>query len=220
MGYSQSGFRVIGVDNDLKPLRHYPFPYLCADALETLSALHDGRRLEWSDGQSYGLEDFNAIHASPPCQWASRATAWRGDRQRHHNLIPATRAALNSLGAIPYIIENVREARLHLESPFMLCGTMFGENYQSHRYFEVAHSPVVFFSPATCQHSSNNVSRDHGGKYPESALRDALEVQWMTVRETRQAISPTYTKFIGQQLLAFLGVTKPLVEKAKVVGTV
>ena len=195
---------------DIEPQKRYIGEhFILADALDVLYALAHGDC--WPDQCSpphdWHLEDLDAIHASPPCQWASRATAWRGNRQTHPNLIPATRSVLDSLDKIPYIIENVQEARLHLVSPIMLCGTMFGENYQSHRYFEVAYFTGVFYSPATCHHSVNNVSRDHGKKYPESTLRNSLGVHWMTVHEARQAIPPVYTHFIGSQLRTYLEAT-------------
>lgn len=51
MGYSRAGFEVVGVDH--KPQKNYPFEFIQADALEFI-AVH-GR-------------EFDAIHASPPCQ--------------------------------------------------------------------------------------------------------------------------------------------------------
>lgn len=188
MGYHRAGFeKIVGVDN--KPQPHYPFEFILTDALEYVA--------------EHGHE-FDAIHASPPCQRYSRATAWRGDRTSHPDLIGPTQELLKISGK-PYVIENVQEARHLLSAPFMLCGTMSlaGLNIQSHRYFEV-NFPIVFYGPAFCQHSILNVSRDHGKKYPESTFRDALDCHWMTVHEAREAIPPAYTEFIGKQLLAFL----------------
>ena len=36
VGYSRAGFDCYGIDNDPKPLRHYPFPWVCMDALEAM----------------------------------------------------------------------------------------------------------------------------------------------------------------------------------------
>lgn len=52
MGYSRAGFdEIVGVD--IKPMPRYPFTFVQGDALEYVAA--------------HGLE-FDAIHASPPCQ--------------------------------------------------------------------------------------------------------------------------------------------------------
>jgi DNA (cytosine-5)-methyltransferase 1 len=55
-----------------------------------------------------------------------------------------------------------------------------------------------------CQHRPTDFSFDHGGKQTESAYRDALDCQWMSVREAREAIPPAYTEHIGYQLLDHL----------------
>lgn len=182
MGYHRAGFDVTGVD--IKPQPRYPFPFIQADALEYAAA--------------HGRE-YDVIHASPPCQAYSRATAWRGDRSEHPDLIVDTRKGL--LGHV-YVIENVQEARRIMLDPLMLCGTMFGLRLQSHRYFEV--SEDLPWTPLRCQHSPEDAARDHGAKQTEAAFRGALECGWMTVHEARLAIPPAYTEFIGRQLLAAL----------------
>ena len=69
VGYHRAGFDVFGVDlggkkkdgtPTLGPLRHYPFDFHRGDALAFLA--------------EHGHE-FDAIHASPPCQGYSIATA-------------------------------------------------------------------------------------------------------------------------------------------------
>jgi 23S rRNA G2069 N7-methylase RlmK/C1962 C5-methylase RlmI len=55
MGYHRAGFDVVGVDHEPQP--RYPFAFVQADALEYLAA--------------HGHE-YDAIHASPPCQGYSR----------------------------------------------------------------------------------------------------------------------------------------------------
>ncbi len=59
-GYAAAGFDVVGVDIIDQP--NYPFDFWQLDALDVLDSLLAG---ESSLGT---LDDFSAIHASPPCQ--------------------------------------------------------------------------------------------------------------------------------------------------------
>jgi DNA (cytosine-5)-methyltransferase 1 len=181
MGYHRAGFDVVGVD--IKPQPRYPFEFVQGDALEYVRA-HGG--------------EYDAIHASPPCQAYSRATAWVGNRNNHPKLICDTRAILKSCGK-PYVIENVQEARRELDNPVKLCGTQFGLGLQSHRYFEIW--PSLSFLLPSCDHKPTDASRDHGTKQTEAEFRDRLGCEWMTVMEARQAIPPAYTEFIGRLLM-------------------
>jgi len=108
VGYHRAGFDVTGVDLDRTNGRYYPFEFHHADALEYVTE-------HW--------RDFDAVHASPPCQAMTRGNA--GRITRHVNLIPDTRAALEATG-LPYVIENVEDAGKHMRSPELLCGSMFG----------------------------------------------------------------------------------------------
>jgi DNA (cytosine-5)-methyltransferase 1 len=111
MGYWRAGFDVFGVDNSRKRLLTYPFPGHEGDAIEYVLA--------------HGHE-FDAIHASPPCTGYTRGTAAIPDRmERYDRLIGATREALEITG-LPYIIENVADARRELIAPVLLCGRMLG----------------------------------------------------------------------------------------------
>lgn len=65
VGYSRAGFDPYGIDTDTKPLKHYPFPYICMDALEAMDRLLRGEGLTFSNGETLYLKDFSAIHASP-----------------------------------------------------------------------------------------------------------------------------------------------------------
>lgn len=183
MGYFRAGFDVVGVD--LRPQPRYPFTFIQGDALKP----------------PVRLEAFDAIHASPPCQAYSQATAWRGRRSDHPELIDPVRAMLESSG-VPFVIENVEAARTKLRNPFMLCGSRFGLPIRRHRYFEATEIP--FTLGPTCEHRPTDYSFDHGGKQTETEYRSAMGCEWMTVQESRQAIPPAYTQWIGEQLIGAL----------------
>jgi DNA (cytosine-5)-methyltransferase 1 len=117
-GFSLAGFDVVGVDKEPQP--NYPFKFYQGDAVEFIA--------------KFGC-DFDHIHSSPPCQFASVLTPME-HRSKHKNWIPETREALIATGKL-YDIENVENARRYLINPIMLCGSMFGLGVWRHRYFEL-----------------------------------------------------------------------------------
>lgn len=191
MGYHRAGFEVVGVDIELQP--NYPFEFARADALAVL----DGSFLD----ARVWLDDFDAIHASPPCQHYANVTLWRGNQDEHPDLIGPTRELLEQTG-LPYVLENVRTSALR--GDFMLCGTAFGLPFRRHRHFETNWSGLVMSHG--CQHRPTDYAFDHGSKQPESVYRDAMGCEWMTVEESREAIPPAYTTHIGTALLSHLKV--------------
>lgn len=116
MGYHRAGFEVVGVDH--LPQKHYPFEFHQADALEYV--------------QKHGRE-FDAIHASPPCQAYSimRNLPWLREKN-YPRLIDPIRSLMNETRR-PWVIENVMGAKL---ASGWLCGTMFGLPFFRHRFFE------------------------------------------------------------------------------------
>lgn len=219
VGYHRVGFEVFGVDlfryRDAKGRlvghnqNRYPFPSHQGDAVEYI--------------KQHGHE-FDAIHASPPCQHASAGTrAGRSQGVEYVELIEPTREALEATGK-PYVIENVSGAALH--NPITLCGTMFGlvaidedgtplEMWR-HRLFE---SNVKLTTPYPCRHGRyadqvagayGGARRDkvearhvrHGGYVPSKQVQmDLLDINWMTEKGMHQALPPVYTQWIGGQLL-------------------
>lgn len=201
-GYSRAGFDVYGVDNRKQP--RFPFAFEQADALDFL--------------QRYG-RDFDAIHASPPCQRHSRGTKIHGAEAiaRHVDLIAPTRELLRKSGR-PWIMENVALAPLH--NTIMLCGAMFGLRTYRHRLFE---SSELLYAPPHLKHTTpcapvwGRDLRDTGGfatwwdrgafvvvaghAFPVSAGRVAMGIDWMTAAELAQAIPPAYTQWLGAQLM-------------------
>lgn len=192
MGYARAGFDVTGVDSAAQP--RYPFRFVRADALD-YCARHG--------------HEYDAIHASPPCQHYSVTRHLH--RNVHPDLVGATRDALVATGR-PYVIENVPGAPLHTH--VMLCGQMFGLALYRHRLFECS---FFLLAPAHSRHtlpatgtkgwgcSSNApIQTVVGGNYHAAKGRAAMGIDWMPIRELNQAIPPAYTQFIGRALMAVL----------------
>ena len=193
VGYHRAGFDdITGVD--INPQPRYPYKFIQADALEYLAA--------------HGHE-FDAIHASPPCQGYS-VTAnmpWVGE---YPKLIEPVRDLLIKTGK-PYIIENVLGAPLIL--PITLCGTMFGLRMFRHRLFEtsffmlsvphIKHREQVGKNGFVCMAGHGDGGR---GRIPAdhrniAAWKKASGIDWMTRDEMAEAIPPAYTEYIGRHLL-------------------
>ena len=78
---------------------------------------------------------FDAIHASPPCQKYSQSTAmFRAQGKQYADLIEPTRNMLNLIGK-PYVIENVPTAPIRAD--IVLHGWMFGLHVMRKRHFEL-----------------------------------------------------------------------------------
>ena len=187
MGYHRAGFKVVGVDIVEQP--HYPFEFIQADALDYAAA--------------HGCE-YDVIHASPPCQFASvMFNPTKPEKRKEHvNMIPDTRCILQQLGK-PYVIENVKGARKHLHNPLMLHGSMFGLPIYRERYFEI--DPPIWFTPIPRQDYIPVPINGAGKRYSlASEMAAALVINWMTKMEMRQAIPPAYTEFIGRHLIQVL----------------
>ena len=157
----------------------------------------------------YRLEDFDAVHASPPCQAYSSATP-AANRDKHPDLVAAVRDLLQATG-LPYVIENVVGAPL--QTGFILCGSMFGLKVRRHRLFESS----VLIMPPTCDHRAQGTplgvygdggpgksTRPSGGggtKADRRQFGELMEMPWATPKEIVQAIPPAYTEYIGAQLV-------------------
>jgi DNA (cytosine-5)-methyltransferase 1 len=195
-GYHLAGFEVVGVDIVDQP--RYPFEFHRADALEYVAA--------------HGHE-FDAIHASPPCQkftTLGNLHHKNGYAAKHVDLIAATRAALRATGK-PYVIENVPTAPL--ENPIMLCGSMFGLRVYRHRCFETS---WLMLAPYHVPHHDNTPSAGRGKSdkgfvcvsgtggvqgVPYAYLCGAMGSDWMDKYGLSQSIPPAYTQYIGAYLM-------------------
>jgi DNA (cytosine-5)-methyltransferase 1 len=198
VGYHRAGFdEIVGVD--IRPQPRYPFTFVLGDALEYVKA--------------HGHE-YDAIHASPPCQAYTRLRhlPWLRDKVRWDS-IPPTREALRHFPV--WVLENVEDAALDAAN---LCGTMFGLQWPDgtplyrHRLFESSH---LLLHPPHPPHPPHplllgrllkgrarlNNGLVIGGHQNGLRAMGAMGIDWMTGNELSQAIPPAYTEFIGRQLL-------------------
>lgn len=219
MGYHRAGFDVVGVD--IKPQPRYPFEFIQADARNLVFRIG----LRWPYVRSplfvhiNGVGDigeFDAFHASPPCQKHSDLAKRNGNADAWPCFIDPIRAKLKWSG-LPYVIENVEGAPLI--EPAMLCGTMFGLRVIRHRLFETnfpllapphGKHPLVYTMDKRKAHYgklnewASPVQVTGGGNCSKAAAADAMGIDWMTKNELNEAIPPAYTQWIGEQLLSQL----------------
>lgn len=196
-GYQEAGFYVVGVD--INPQPNYA-----------------GDEFYQADALTFPLDGFDAIHASPPCQAnikGLRAVNMALDRTDDHvDLIGPIRERLQATG-LPYAIENVEGATLH--NPVRLCGSSFNLPLRRHRLFE-CNFPVMV--PAcnhwwqterkywtswrpNGEHRLASVVQVYGNAGDSSQWAEAMEIDWMTRDEMREAIPPAYARHIGEYML-------------------
>jgi DNA (cytosine-5)-methyltransferase 1 len=196
-GYAAAGFEVHGVD--LKHGKRYPYIYLRADVLDVLQ-------------DDNFIQQFDVIHASPPCQTHSITQHLRnaqGKTTSKVDLIPQTRAALIASGK-PYIIENVPGSPLI--NPVQLCGSSFNLKVRRHRLFE-SNMPI---KGTGCNHKAQgrpvgvygslNDQIPNGGKTAVTIAeaRQAMGIDWAIWTELVEAIPPVYTDYLGAQIVSWL----------------
>lgn len=200
MGYHRAGFDVFGVD--IAPQPSYPFTFRRHDALKL---------------DPWFLAQFDAVHASPPCQSYSDLAKRNGNGHEWPRLIEPTRMMLQRLD-VPYVIENVEGAEAEMVAPITLCGTMFpGLRVLRHRLFEtnfpLVAPPHPEFHPLVFTHDKRKrhygrldqdtafVQVTGGGNCTVTNARAAMGIEWMTKDELNEAIPPAYTEYIGNHLM-------------------
>lgn len=201
MGYHRAGFEVVGVD--IKPQPHFPFEFHQADAL------------------MFPLGDFDAIHASPPCQdYSSLRSCLTREFPR---LIAVVRQRLESYAlsmapiSTPWVIENVMGAvhQKEIRPDIVLCAHSFGLRSYRHRAFESNFSlkpyPHKEHGPKVNRRKMNRRGHWDAGGYVtvvgdigSYVGPEAMGIDWMTGRELSEAIPPQYTEWIGSQLLKLI----------------
>ena len=199
LGYRRAGFDITGVD--INPQPNYPFPFVQADALALDMKF---------------LRQFDAIHASPPCQSYSDLAKRNKNADKWPRLVEPVRKMLKETGRL-WAIENVEGAPLI--DPVVLCGTMFpGLRVIRHRLFEnnfslrqpdhiphVKHPKVHTLDKRKNHYGKTCEWKDFvmvtgGGNCSVAAARDAMGIEWMTKKEINESIPPAYTKYVGKEI--------------------
>lgn len=210
LGYASAGFEVVGVDLNPRFRKRYPFEFHSGDALGFV--------------KEHGAE-FDAIHASPPCQAYSIT---KNTHSKHHpELIEPAREALQASGK-PYIIENVVGAPLI--DPVLLCWGMFFDagsvidedgvplRMERHRLFETnwglqqpchpAHDRSVWVGGSYGGTSRTKYAAKFirkGGYVPSKVVQEKLlGIHHMTLHGLHQSIPPAYTEYVGSRLINYL----------------
>lgn len=216
-GYADAGFEVVGVD--IINRENYPYHFIQGDVLEILK-------------DREFVEQFDAIHASPPCQHYTRLKHLSGDvdkwEENHVDLVAPTRELLNTYNK-PYIIENVVGAPLI--NPITLKGSQFKNMFtQRPRLFE---SNIDLYEPSEVAHSigtsklgtiSETGAVSICGKKPLQGFNEEQTrlyycialggtCEWMDLEGLTQCIPPCYTQFLGKQLLDYLNKNNTSVRK-------
>jgi len=202
MGYHEAGYEVTGVDLRAQP--DYPFTFIQADAMAILADLDF-------------LNQFDVIHASPPCQVFTRARHLmkaQGNSTDKPDLVEAVRAALIAWGGT-YVIENVPDAPMN---GITLCGSSFNLKVRRHRIFEsnvaipeLVHyhkeqgKPVGVYGAMGDQlQGEDKVTGKYvyGGTVAKTLLeaQDAMGIDWLKWQQLKESIPPAYTKYIGEKL--------------------
>ena len=179
MGLHRAGFEVVGFD--IAPQKNYPFEFHQQDAL------------------TVDLSGFDAVWASPPCQYYSRLRflPWLRDKV-YWRSIPPTREHIQASGK-PYIIENVEDARWDMPDSIVLCGKSFGLHLFRHRCFETSWFQLVM--PHQKHTETITEGRASLGERRKTYREGArLGIDWMTGKELAQAVPPAYSEYLGEQL--------------------
>jgi DNA (cytosine-5)-methyltransferase 1 len=197
-GYQMAGFtHIVGID--IHAQAHYPYTFQQADALDILDTELP--------------QDFDVIHASPPCQAHTRAKHLRsaqGRESKYQDLLSPTLTKLRTKWSHKtWIVENVPGAP-GMEQAVIECGSAYGLQVRRHRLF-LSNRPLV---GTQCKHKEQgrpwgvyHVMGDaipNGGRTVTS-IEQGLEVMgvkrhipWSSLKE---GFPPVYTAHIGGQIM-------------------
>jgi DNA (cytosine-5)-methyltransferase 1 len=207
-GYHRAGFGIVGVD--IEPQPRYPFEFHQADAM------------------TFPLEGFDAIHASPPCQFftqmngAHRARHVLGQGRPVLDLLTPMLTRLRGL-EVPWVVENVVGAGRAVGNPTLkLHGGMFGLPLYRPRVFwsnvlilsstgPIVRQPVGVWGDRPQVKRRTRLNGDQRGKrsimwqaQSVEEAREAMDMPWADWHGCKEAIPPAYTEFIGAQLIDYV----------------
>lgn len=195
-GYVAAGFDVHGVDYNPQP--NYPYSFTQADALDVLLGSTP--------------EEFDVIHASPPCQAHTRAKHLRnaqGGKSKADDLLTPTLSILQKRWSHKiWIVENVPGAP-GMDDAVTECGSAYDLGVRRHRLF-LSNVPL---EGSGCDHKGQGrpwgVYHVMGDSIPKGGrtalnLEHGLEVMgvdrtipWDSLKE---GFPPAYTEHLGHQL--------------------
>jgi DNA (cytosine-5)-methyltransferase 1 len=206
-GYQRAGFYVIGVDKIPQP-RYAGDAFIQFDAIEFLVRLLAGEEVA-----GWRLEDFAAIHASPPCQRWALASRYNG--REYPDFITPARWLLQHV-TVPWVIENCPTAPLRPD--IKLCGCMFALEIEipgvgvcqlrRERWFETSwndrglipphdhHGPAI----SIAGHGTPSWMRKRTGHVRVEFWRQVTGIDWTTRDELTEAIPPAYGEYLGERL--------------------
>lgn len=203
MGYHKAGFEVVGVDAAPQP--SYPFEFH-----------HQLAELVLEDTEY--LQQFDVVHASPPCQFYSKNTTKNDDTPP--GLIKYVRTYLERAG-VDYVIENVTGAKDYMVNPQMLCGVVLGRPVRRHRLFETTFVDDIKWPPhhkRICWGSARKFAEERGvsrkvvsvtGNSSNTGTielwKEIMDMPWAERGiDLREAIFPVYTEYLGKEIIKAL----------------
>lgn len=153
------------------------------------------------------FEQFDLIHASPPCQHY-----FYGINQEHRNdfpdLVDKTRQLLLKIGK-PFTLENIPNSPLRKD--LILCGEMFDLRVIRHRIFEIHGFTIPQLKhkqhkkPIDKKHSWYAQIAGNGGNSYSYRIEDwqkAMDINWVNDRKhLTQMIPPKYYEYISKFLV-------------------
>lgn len=176
---SKIRIEVTGIDK--RYMKRYPFKFVQADALQ----------LDYEY-----LEDFDFIHASPPCKAYTKLSYFaRVDIDK--SFLPRILTTLEAAGK-PYVIENVPQAPIRAD--IQLDGTMFDLPLKRRRIFQT-NRPASKYPRPTSYYEKCDIVTVAGNSSTLEAASKAMGIDWMSKKGINEAIPPAYTEWIGEQIL-------------------
>lgn len=178
---------IVGVDINPDMRTKYSFDFVCRNALT----------LDYEF-----LDQFDFIHASPPCQAYSKITP---DKSKHLRLIAATHLILHATGK-PYVIENVEGSGLELHPNLVANGTYFGLPSDRRRYFHVSalKTPLRRISSggaANIQVNGGNVTRAEVITAMGLDVISPHRLKLLSLHGMEQGVPPAMTKYIAELVI-------------------